>query len=356
MKLRGPAGRLLISIVSIALLGGCALGASPSAAPPSSTPPGTPSAAVAAPSSTVGPATVPTPTPPAVTVLYDIAFQSANPLSGPGTLDVYAPGGAGRWPVVVLLHGGPPITKDDYGEHARKVADLGFVVFVPTWGVGGDVAPTYDALLTAQSTSACAVAFAATHAAEYGGDPATMVVFGHSAGANMAALVAFARPAPTAGCLGGTTLGPISALVTWEGDWMAYDPRFPWDAALANDRRVLNGYTPLSYIARNKDLKVVMLASKDPGIERGMSDPGAVDAFFAVRDPSGVLRRQLDTNGALADGTLDVIELQQLLYSLLKAQGNPVSLDVMPDSSHEYIAGGGWEVFLAAFGKATRRD
>jgi acetyl esterase/lipase len=201
-----------------------------------------------------------------------------------------------------------------------------------------------------------AVAYAWAHAAEFGGDPATTIVFGHSAGANMASLVTFARPKPTAGCLGGATLGPIAALVTWEGDWMAYDPRFPWDGALAADRRVLDGYTPLSYIAGNKDVKVVMLVSDDPGIERDMSDPAAVDVFFAVRDPAGDLRRSLEANGALADGSFDVIELQQLLYSLLKAQGNPVALDVMPSSTHEFIAGGGWDVFLAAFGKAAARD
>ena len=88
---------------------------------------------------------------------------------------------------------------------------------------GSADAPTYDELLAIQSQAACAVEFARAHAAEYGGDPATMIVFGHSAGANAAAMVAFARPEPTAGCLGGTTLGAIDALVTWEGDWLLSD-------------------------------------------------------------------------------------------------------------------------------------
>jgi hypothetical protein len=41
---------------------------------------------------------------------------------------------------------------------------------------------------------------------------------------------------------------------------------------------------------------------------------------------------------------------------VLKAQGNPVTLDVMPDSSHAYLRGAGWDVFLAAFPKAAQRD
>ena len=77
---------------------------------------------------------------------------------------------------------------------------------------------------------------------------------------------------------------------------------------------------------------------------------------FAARDPSGDLRRQLEANGALADGILDFAEAQQLLFSVLKAQGNPVSLDVMPDSTHTYLSGAGWKVFLAAFPKAAAKD
>jgi hypothetical protein len=137
---------------------------------------------------------------------------------------------------------------------------------------------------------------------------------------------------------------------------MAYDPRFPWNGALAADRRVVDGYTPLSYIARNRDLKVAMLVADDPGIERDIGDAAAVDRFLAVRDLSGGLRRQLEANGALADGTFDVSELQQLLYTLLKTQGNPMSLDVMPSSTHEFLAGRGWDVFLAAFGMAVSRE
>ena len=113
-------------------------------------------------------------------------------------LDVYAPAEAGPWPVVVLF---PPF--DGLLEHARKVADLGFVVFVPTWGdtASGIPAVPGEAYLRATiAQGACAVEFARAHAAEYGGDPATMIVFGTSGGATTAASVAFARPAPSAGC------------------------------------------------------------------------------------------------------------------------------------------------------------
>jgi hypothetical protein len=58
----------------------------------------------------------------------------------PDALDVYAPAGAGPWPVLVMFHGffglaGTPATdRADLGENARRVAELGFVVFNASWG------------------------------------------------------------------------------------------------------------------------------------------------------------------------------------------------------------------------------
>jgi hypothetical protein len=107
------------------------------------------------------------------------------------------------------------------------------------------------------------------------------------------------------------------------------------------------------------DLRVVMLSEAKPNadlnLDRPLPDEAAMDAFFGPRDPTGALRAQLEANGALADGVLDALEAQQLLYSILKAQGNPVTLDLMPDTNHTTIGLAGWPVFLAAFDKAAGR-
>ena len=87
-----------------------------------------------------------------------------------------------------------------------------------------------------------------------------------------------------------------------------------------------------------------------------MGDPWAADSWLAVRDPSGDLRRQFEANGAFSDGIVDQADMDQLLYSILKAQGNPVSLDLMPGSSHDRLSDAGWKVFLAAFPKAAAKD
>jgi hypothetical protein len=182
-----------------------------------------------------------------------------------------------------------------------------------------------------------------------------MIVFGHSGGAHIAATAAFAPPEPTTGCLGGTSLGAIDAVITWEGNWLlSVDSPF-WDPALAADPGVMDIVTPWSFRADHRDQKVVMLVSENTGAEREVGDPWAPDSWLGVRDPSGDLRRQLEANGAFADGTIGFADSQQLLYSVLKAQGNPVTLDVMPDSSHASLGGKGWDVFLAAFEKAAAK-
>ncbi len=324
MHAGGMAGRLIVGLMVVALLAGCASN------------------------------------PQAVSKTSNVAFESSNPVLTTGVLDVYAPAESGPWPVVVMFHAGPPPHKERLNSQGRRVADLGFVVFNATWGAGAPIPETYEQALPYTSQAACAAEFARAHAAEYGGDPATMIVFGYSAGAVTGALVAFARPEPTAGCLGGATLGAIDALVTRDGDWVLQATFVGWDLLLPADPRLMTSLTPWTYLAEHKDQKVVMLASEIPKadivLDRPLPDPEAMNAFFARRDPTGVLRRQLEANGALTDGILDLREAQELLFSVLEAQGSPVSLDVMPGSTHLALSDAGWKVFLAAFPKAAAQD
>jgi hypothetical protein len=340
---RSTGGRVLSIVVVTILLAACSASASPPAPVPSHAPTPPPPVSSGLPS----PAAVPP-----VTQTLDLPYEATNPELAPGSLDVYSPLKAGQWPVVVMFHGLGP-TKADMSVYATRVADLGYVVFVPEYNQPAPNSTTEllsrEGLAASGSQVACAIAFAAADATRYGGDPANLIVFGHSAGALAATGTVFGRPEPTAGCLGGATLPPVSALVTWEGDWLlGWDPA--WDSILATDPGMLDVATAWPVLSRNTTVRVAMLVSDDPGL----SDLPV--AKLAVRDPSGVLRKQLQANGALADDKVTDAESQQLLLSVLKAQGNPVTLDMLPGSTHGSLSDQGWKVFVAAFGKAASRS
>jgi hypothetical protein len=87
----------------------------------------------------------------------NITYESVNPRLVPGVLDVHAPAKAGPWPVVVPI---PALDRASLVENARRVADLGLVVFVPAWGAvpdGGDDTPTQEWFIATNARGACAV-------------------------------------------------------------------------------------------------------------------------------------------------------------------------------------------------------
>ena len=119
-----------------------------------------------------------------VKVHHDVPY--AGTTNERQTLDVYAPTNEKRLPIVFWIHGGgwQAGDKADVQKKPQAFADKGFV-FVSTnyrllpeasiKEMAGDVAK--------------AIRFVHDHAEEYGGDPDTFFVAGHSAGAQLAALI-----------------------------------------------------------------------------------------------------------------------------------------------------------------------
>lgn len=111
---------------------------------------------------------------------------------GPGPrnrADVYRPRvGTAPAPVVVFIHGGSweSGTKGLYRWMGQGLAAQGYVAVLPNYGLmpaTGFPDFVHDA--------AAAVAFARAHAAEWGGDTTRFFLMGHSAGAQIAALLAY---------------------------------------------------------------------------------------------------------------------------------------------------------------------
>lgn len=355
---RDPGRRWSVGVGLIVVALGFAA-CSGAASPPPSMPPSTESSLTP----TVEPSLEPTPTvgPAASSGLEtlsktDIVFGE-DPLMARGVLDVYWPVAPGPWPVAVMFHGGAGnINKSYLSPHATKVAQLGYVVFVPNQGFSGgatyDALPPHEQAAASFALSACAVAFAAREAPKYGGDPTWITVFGHSSGANEAAMVAFMKPEPSAGCFVGTRRD-ADALIAWEGDWLAAGTPSFWDPIHAADPAMFDAVTPWAHIASRPELRVIVLESENNGLGRDAGDALGPDGWLTVRDPTGAFTAAFQAMRAFDDDNLTLHEWQTLLADRLEESGNLVSFDIMPGSTHEYLSPAGWVVFLDAFRRAA---
>jgi len=103
------------------------------------------------------------------------------------TLDVYRPRAAQAAPVVVFFYGGSwqGGSKETYPFVATALARKGYVTVVPDYRVYPEV--RFPAFL---EDGAQAVQWVAQNAKRFGGDPARIILMGHSAGAHIAAMLA----------------------------------------------------------------------------------------------------------------------------------------------------------------------
>ena len=180
-------------------------------------------------------------------------------------LDVHAPSGAKNLPVVFWIHGGGWEGGDKTSVQLKPQAfvDKGFV-FVST---NYRLLPEVD-MDTIVRDIAKAIRWTHNHIAEYGGDPNRILVMGHSAGAQLAALICIDDRYLKAE---GLTLAIIKGCVPVDGD--TYD--VPAIIEVAETRCRVHGL-PLPNFGhrlkfgndpkKHRDLSAVTHVAKDKGI------------------------------------------------------------------------------------------
>jgi acetyl esterase/lipase len=271
----------------------------------------------------------------------------------PAVVNVYAPKEGGPRPVVVMLHGGggTPIGMTAW---ATQVARRGAVVFVPEWGrapgTGGFTPEELRALFAAQvGDVAAAIQFARSTATRYGGDPANLTLFGHSAGAMQAVVEALGRVPASEGALKSEGSTIPESLVLFDPDYLLADPM--WDSILAADPQpadVMKLQAAWSYLGQRVDFPITVIDSGDPGLGRELGDPWAKDSWLAVRDPSGDIRRGLEKLGALSGDLYVNGSVAPLFVERLKADGDTVTYIRLSDSNHTTLGPEGMKSFLEA--------
>lgn len=208
-------------------------------------------------------------------------------------LDIHAPGEVGPWPVVVTIHGGGWFIGDrqSMGGLADGLASRKAVVFNATYRtltLGGTFPGMVDDV-------ACAVQFARTAASEFTTTPDAVTIVGHSAGAHLASLVAFAPDAFGQQCPEGTADAP-DALVGLAGPYDISQlgglltPMF--GVPLDDNPELWASGNPFSWISDSPDIPTLLL--------HGDADRVAPIAF------SQELADALDSAGR--DVTLETLE------------------------------------------------
>jgi arylformamidase len=150
----------------------------------------------------------------------------AEPANDRQTLDVYAPEKAKNLPVIFWIHGGGWQGGDKSAAHLKPKAfvDKGYV-FVST---NYRLLPDVD-MGTIVRDVAKSFRWVNDHIAEYGGDPKRVIVTGHSAGAQLAALICTDDRYLKAE---GLSLATIKGCIPVDGD--TYDVPMMIEAGAAN--------------------------------------------------------------------------------------------------------------------------
>ncbi|MEK6260934.1 MAG: alpha/beta hydrolase [Planctomycetota bacterium] len=173
-------------------------------------------------------------------VKRDIPY--ADPAHERQVLDVYAPKDAKNLPVVFWIHGGGWQTGDKTGVQLKPqvFVDKGFV-FVST---NYRLLPNVD-MATIVRDIAKSIRWVHDHIAEHGGDPKRILVMGHSAGAQLAALICTDERYLKAE---GLSLAIIKGCVPVDGD--TYD--VPAIIETAETRRRVHGQPQAKFGHREK--------------------------------------------------------------------------------------------------------
>jgi acetyl esterase/lipase len=180
-------------------------------------------------------------------------------------LDVYSPPSAKNLPVVFWIHGGGWQTGDktDVQIKPQVFMDKGFV-FVST---NYRLLPNVD-MATIFRDIAKSIHWVHDHIAEYGGDPKRLLVMGHSAGAQLAALICTddrylkdegLSLAIIKGCVpvDGDTFDVPAIIETAEARWHAHGlPRakFGHREKFGNDPAKHKVYSAVTHVAKDKGI------------------------------------------------------------------------------------------------------
>jgi acetyl esterase/lipase len=175
-------------------------------------------------------------------------------------LDVYTPRApsASARPVIVFFYGGgwQDGQRDEYVFAAEAFTAHGFVVVVPDYRKYPEV--RYPAFV---QDGARAVAWTVAHVGEYGGDPRRITLMGHSAGAHLAAMLAYNREV-----LDARSRAAVRAFVGLAGAYDFVPSEAPIREALTVDAGT-EGAMPVRYVQGGEPPSLLVTGDQDTRVD-----------------------------------------------------------------------------------------
>lgn len=268
---------------------------------------------------------------PGFTTTSDVAYMTID--GREVLLDIYAPAGAGPWPIVVAFHGLGAKTDQTTSRVASEAAAQGMLVFAPTWIDENAFPITANTLGLLRQEANCAVAYAQEQAVGLGGDPSRTALYGFSAGfgpALWAALSPIEGPIP--GCA--TDASPTSAngVVLGDGEYFLYTETF--DGAFSADPDAMQAEAaafvdPTAWPA-DLDAEFFLWTAAEGTNPRTVGDATDESSWLTRRDPTGSIRADLERLGVLEDGVITFVDAGRLMADRLASAGLEVTLDEYP--------------------------
>ena len=269
----------------------------------------------------------------------DLIFHQGDERFDPssGYMDVIAPVVDGPWPTVVVFHG-EGATKAWHRPDATMLARQGRVVFLPNWSwtdvawrAANGTRADFELILR---EAACALVYAREHAAEFGGDPDHITVYGYSAGGNAALMASLAGVIPVEICAEPGEVVIPQAVVAIDADWLVAPHQ--WDSDLIEDPELFYAVTPYRALDGSHSIPVhTMTTETTTGYRRAVSDDPA-KSWFTYRHTDVDLGAELEELGFLEDGYVDVQEFSGYGHHVLAQRGYETTFTVLPNSSHAW--------------------
>jgi acetyl esterase/lipase len=209
-------------------------------------------------------------------------------------LDVYAPSDPGPWPVVVIAHGSGEY-RSNFDDFAEAIASHGAVVYNIDYTL---------TLPTSIEDIACAVRFARTTAADYGGDPDWITLVGSSAGADLGVVIALAGDDFEGDCVVTDASALLDAFVGFEGFYNLDTAALVIpDLTILKDEdpELYEAVNPPSHIGRNPGLHIRLVHGDDVDTEWYDVPPEASIEFHQALADAGYDAELIIVEGASHD-------------------------------------------------------